>query len=312
MYTQGYLLIATLMENIMSIQTENLPTALGALSKAKRQNFHNDQYAVQKPAAVIVENQHTEVLATPAQDPTENEATLEQNLTPVENSDDGRNSKAYKELKQYHDKIIYEERKKFAKELEDERAKSARQAIKTPKTAEEMKKFKKEHPDTVDYLKSFIIEELQNDNTFSDLKDKMDSVNRIQAELREKEALNKLLAEHPDADEIRRDPKFLVWFNEQPESIRNILEGMDVKAISKQLTLYKFEVLGETPKSAKKVKTQEAVDASLAVSVRGHTEITPQKKIWTMAEINEIARDYKKYDKHRVEIDLARREGRVK
>lgn len=294
----------------MSIQTKDAPTALSNLSKAKGQNFSGDRAVVQKPAAVIVENQHTEELATPEQNP-ESQATSNQNPAPV---DESRDSTAYKELKQYHDKTVHElrvERERLAKELEEER--KAKAIVKAPKTPEEMKAFREQYGEAADYMKTLFIEELQNDPTMTELRSRIEQVSQLQNELKEKEAFNKLLAEHPDAAEIRQDPKFAKWYNEQPEDIKRIIStSLDPRALAKQLTLYKLEVLGETPNSKKKAKAQENVDASLSVEVNSRTEIAPQKKIWTWAEINDIAKNYKLWLKHGPEIEQARREGRVK
>jgi len=289
----------------MSIQTKEMPTALSNLMKAKGQ--HKDIVTVQRPSAVIVENQHTEVTATPEQAPDE-PVTPVQNPEPV---DDGRDSKAYRELKQYHDKSIYEERQK-TKQLEEALSQVTKPVIKPPKTPEEMKAFKEQYGEAVDYMRTIVIEELQNGGLQSDLQARLNEVTKTQAELREKEAFKLLLEEHPDADEIRKDPKFAAWFNEQPDDIKRILAtSVDPRSISKQLSLYKLEVLGVNPKEKKKAKIQEQVDASLGVDISGRTEIQPQKKTWAISEINRIGADYKLWLKHKDEIDLARRENRV-
>lgn len=294
----------------MSVQTKEVPAALGALMKAKGQNVYKDIAVVQQPVAVIVENQHTEVPATPVVEPVTQEvpATPAQNPEPV----DKRNyEEAWKELKQHHDKTTFELREEN-KQLKNSLSQAARPVIKPPKTPEEMKAFKEQYGEAVDYIRTIVLEEISNDTLSNDLRSKIDEVNKAQTELKEKEAFKKLLDDHPDADEIRRDPKFAKWFNEQPDDIKRILAtSTDYRAISKQLSLYKLEVLGINPKEKKKAETQERVEASLGVDINSHTEINPQKKVWTGSEIKEISADYKKWYQHKDEIDQARRENRV-
>ncbi len=291
----------------MSIETKEVPSALSALMKAKGQNVHRDIAVVQRPVATIVENQHTEVPATPVVEPAP-AATPAQNPEPVET---GRDSPAYRELKQHHDKTIYELREEN-KQLKDSLTQVSRPVVKPPKTPEEMKVFNEQYGEAVAYIRTIVLDELSNDTLNSELRSKLDQVTKAQNELKEQEAFKKLLEEHSDADEIRRDPKFAKWFNEQPDDIKRILAtSTDYRAISKQLSLYKLEVLGFNPKEKKKAETQERVDASLGVDINGRTEIQPQKKLWAGSEINRLSSDYKTWNINKDEIDAARRENRV-
>lgn len=292
-----------------SVTTKDMPSALAALAKAKGQNVYKDIAIAQQPAATIVENQHTEVPATPEPEPEVKETTA----TPVQAPEpvDTRNyEQAWKELKQHHDKTTFELREKV-KQLENSLVEVNTPTVKAPKTPEELKAFKETYGEAFDFIRSIVIEELNSNGMHEDLRRKIGEVHKAQAELKEQEAFKKLLEEHPDAEQIKRDPKFATWFNEQPDPIKSILASTDYKAISKQLSLYKLEVLGINPKEKKKAEAQTRVDASLGVDVTSRTEIKPQKKVWTGTEINAISGNYNKWLQYKDEIDAARKENRV-
>ncbi len=293
----------------MSIQTKAVPSALENLLKAKGQNPHKEVAVVQPPAAVIVENQNTDVPATPAPDPEDTPATPVQNLEPAQT---GRDSPAWRELKAYHDRTVYELREELRLLKEAQLQAQKQEHVRPPKTPEEMKAFAEQYPEAVAYMETIVLNKLQNNTLDNELRSKLQEVTQLKTELKEKETFAKLLAEHPDAEEIKHDPKFTAWFYEQPEDIQRILRtSTDYKAISKQLTLYKMEVLGINPKETKKAKSQDSINASLGVDVKGQTQIQPAKKVWTMSEINQISKDYKLWTKYSKEIDAARREGRI-
>ena len=294
---------------MQTIQTKEVPPALSALLRAKGQNSYKDVIVAQPAAAVIVENQHTEVPVTSEAEPEVTpEATPAPNPEPVGTRD---YEAAWKELKQHHDRTAHELREEN-KQLKQSLSQAQKPVIKPPKTPEEMKAFKEQYGEAVDYIRTIVLEELQNDTLSSDLKGKLDEVTKAQAELREKEALKKLLELHPDAETIQRDPRFEKWYYEQPKVIQDILaHSSDYLAIAKQLSLYKLEVLGINPKEKKKAQAKELVDASLGVNINGHTEVKAQKKVWTGSEIKQISGNYNQWVKVREELDAARRENRV-
>lgn len=296
----------------MSVQTKEVPSALQNLLKAKGQRPSG---TVHQPVGVVVENQNVEVPATPAPapEPVVDEtpepaapATPEQNPEP---SDNRNYEQAWKELKQHHDKLAFELRSEN-KQLKDQLNEATAKKILPPKTKEEIEEFKKQHPEAFDIMRSVALETVSEDNVA--LKAKLDEINRLTSELKEKEAFKRLLEIHPDAMEIRKSTEFAKWFNEQPEDIKKILvNSTDITAVAKQLTLYKIEMGIDTSKDKKKAESKKREEASIGVDVKSRTEITPQKKVWAQSEINAIAANYKKWLIHREEIDTAYREGRV-
>ena len=289
----------------MTIATKETPSALQELLRAKGSS--KDIPIVQNPT-VVVENSTIEAPATPAPNPDEPSvpATLEQDQEPVDTRD---YKQSYKELKTHHDKTTHELRLQLQAK-DNQLLEAVKPVVKAPKTAEELKAFKEQYPEAYDVMESIVLNKLQDESL--DIRKQTNEVLQTQAKLREEKAFAELLKEHPDANEIKEDPKFAAWFNEQPDAIKNILAtSLDHRAISKQLTLYKMEVLGYSPKDKKKAEIKEKEDASLAVKVKGQSEISPQKKIWTGTELRQIGANYKEWLKHKDEIDNARRENRV-
>jgi hypothetical protein len=288
------------------MEDKELASGLEALDRVRGRKSAFGDISVVKSAGTIVENNTTPATVN-------EELEDESQATPAKTPEnvDGRGSAAWKELKQYHDRTVYELREKI-KNLENSLAQSSVVKVQAPKTAEEMKAFKEHYGDVVDYMRTLVIEELQNDNLQADLRSKLNDVVQSQRELKEREAFAKLLEEHPDAAQIKEDPKFAAWYNEQPDDIKRIFAtSTDYKAISKQLTLYKLEVLGVNPAEKKKIKQQSNVDASMDVSIKRPETISPAKKVWTLSEIRALSKDYKKWSKYKDEIDIARRENRV-
>ncbi len=189
-------------------------------------------------------------------------------------------------------------------------AKAKTPIVTLPKTKEELEAYRKQYPEAMDVFTSVAMEIASEES--KKLKEDLAEINKFKTELSEKEAFKQLLVLHPDAMEIKNSTKFKEWFDNQPIAIQEVLANSnDLKAVAELLDLYKFKALGINPKAKKASETQAAVDASLGVDIKGKTEITSQKKVWTQTEINNICADYKTYLKYRVEIDDARREGRV-
>lgn len=315
-----------------SVQTEQVPDALGALLEAKGQLKSTG--VVKNPVGEMLESSVKEVPANSDEDPNKDDIEITEEETPAEEEEntseesledehpedtlppepepqDTRDyEKSYKELKQHYDKTVYELRTEL-NQVKDENSNLKQASITPPKTADELEAFREQYGEAFDIIRSVVIQEIQNGGVSQELNQKLTEVTQLEAEVRARESFKELLKEHPDASDIQKDPRFEKWFNEQPDSIKRILNSSDVKAISKQLTLYKMEVLGDTPKSKKQKKQKASVDASKGVSVKGTTEIAPSKKRWTGSEINEISKDYRKWSQQREEIELARRENRV-
>lgn len=289
-----------------SIQTKEASTALAALSKHKNRGNKPVNVAVQ-PVATVVDNRKLEAATSTYQAPVNPPATPE--VKPEPQIDTRDYKEAWIQLKKHYDTTVPVMRQQLeTKDRELAEAKTPKVAL--PKTREEIDAYRKQYPEAMDVFTTIALETASAES--KKLREEIAEVNKFKAELKEKEAFKRLLEIHPDALEIRSSPKFKEWYDVQPAAVQNILaNSTDLNAVSEMLDLYKFKALGLDPKKKKADEAQATVDASLGVDIKGKTEITSHKKIWTGTEINAICADYKTYLKYRVEIDDARREGRV-
>jgi hypothetical protein len=276
------------------------------MSANTNNSFYQSLGQVQQPVGVMVEDSSQTVPATSDIEP-DDTATSVQNPEHVDTRD---YQKAWKELKAHHDKTVYELREQV-NELRTSQAQLTKPQVKAPKTPEEVKAFKEQYGEAYDIIETIVLHKLQDDSLYGEIKSKLGEVTKAQTELREKEAFTKLLELHPDAEQIKTDPRFEEWYNEQPNDIKRIFATGDYRSISKQLDLYKLEVFGVNPKAKKKAETKDRVDNSVGVDVKAQTVVNPQKKTWTGSEIAAITSNHRLWLKNRAEIDLARRENRV-
>ncbi len=288
-----------------SIQTKEASGALAALSKHKSRGNKPQNVAVQ-PVAVMMDTKKIEAATLP-QEPANPPAT------PVAKPEPQTENDVYKDrwiqLKTHYDTQVSDLRKQLdAKDRVIAEATTPKVVL--PKTKEEMEAYRKQYPEAIDIFTTIALETVGTES--KKLQEQLAEVKRFEAELKEKEAFKRLLEIHPDALEIRSSPKFKEWYDLQPTAVQNILaNSTDLKAVSEMLDLYKFKALGLDPKKKKVDEVQSVVDASLGVDIKGKTEITSQKKIWTKTEIDAICAHYPTFLKYRLEIDTARKEGRV-
>lgn len=288
-----------------SVQTKEVPSALAALTKAKGSRGTTMAIA-QQPVATIVEESITEMTATPTPAP-EAIAPATPDVTPPSN--ERYSEKVYHDFRVHYDKTVYEKNTEI-NQLKEALAQATAPVVELPKTKEEIEEFRKTNPDVFDTMKAIAL--MAAEEMGSDVKNQLEAVKKTHAELKEQEAFAELLKAHPDAKKIRESAEFAAWFNEQPEAIKSTLANSgDVKSVIKLLTLYKVETTGVTPKETKAAAQKARIDDSLGVNIKGATEVTAQKKIWSRSEINAICSNYSTWNKYKDEIDLARREGRV-
>jgi hypothetical protein len=105
---------------------------------------------------------------------------------------------------------------------------------------------------------------------------------------------------------IKSDEEFISWLDEQPPSIADgvLKNNTDAKWASRVLDLYKAD------KGIKRTSKQKANSAADYVPTKKKAEPSKGKKEWTSEEIRRMKpHEFEKYEK---EIDLARREGRIR
>jgi len=249
-----------------------------------------------------------------AQDPSEEEATPE-NETSFAESREGSDTdykKRYDDLKRHYDTKL-EEWKQERNELAEARQagrESGLSSTELPKTPEDLEAFRKKYPDVYAIVET--VSSLQAENRLKELKEEVDSLKGQEKKLKVQSAYKELLAKHPDFNDLKTNEKFLMWLDEQPQSISDGIYKNNTDAVwaSRVVDLYKAD-MGVTTKKRKSSKDDDpaaSVSAPKSKDVAGETT-NSNGKIWKASEIGRLKPwEFEKIEK---EIDAARAEGRI-
>jgi len=249
-----------------------------------------------------------------AQDPSEEEATPE-NETSFAESREGSDTdykKRYDDLKRHYDTKL-EEWKQERNELAEARQagrESGLSSTELPKTPEDLEAFRQKYPDVYAIVET--VSSLQAENRLKELKEEVDSLKGQEKKLKVQSAYKELLAKHPDFNDLKTNEKFLMWLDEQPQSISDGIYKNNTDAVwaSRVVDLYKAD-MGVTTKKRKSSKDDDpaaSVSAPKSKDVAGETT-NGNGKIWKASEIGRLKPwEFEKIEK---EIDAARAEGRI-
>lgn len=249
-----------------------------------------------------------------AQDPSqEEEATPQQETSfaePKEGSDTDY-KKRYDDLKRHYDTKL-EEWKQERQELAEARQAgkdSGLSASELPKTPEDLEEFKAKYPDVYAIVET--VSSLQAENKLKELKEEVDSLKGKEKDLKIQSAYKELLAKHPDFNDLKTDEKFLMWLDEQPESISDGIYKNNTDAVwaSRVVDLYKSD-MGLTTKKRKSAKNEDPAAAVTRSTAKDVADEAPaDKKIWKASEIGRLKPW--QFEKLEAEIDAAKVEGRI-
>ena len=209
--------------------------------------------------------------------------------------------KRYDDLKRHYDEKVSE-----FKQREQEFLAQTSQEYQTPKTQEELEKFKQEHPDLYDTVET--VAHLRSTEQVNQLQEQLHAIQQREAQIVRREAEADLLSRHPDFEDIRGSDNFHEWAKTQPEQIQEWVYNNSNNAVlaSKAIDLYKMENGLQSQIKSQPEKKGSAADI---VSTKTTTVDTKQPKIWTEREIAAMSLD--QFDKYEDEIQQAMTEGRV-
>jgi hypothetical protein len=247
-----------------------------------------------------------------AQDPSEEEATPEQESTSFAEPQQGSDTdykKRYDDLKRHYDSKL-EEWKTERQELA-----SARQAGKDsglsqselPKTPEELAAFRDKYPDVYAIVET--VSTLQAENRLKELKDEVQQLKGKEQNLIVQNAYKELISAHPDFSQLKTNEKFLMWLDDQPASIADGIykNNTDARWAIRVVDLYKADTGTKTTKRSKDADPAAAVTRSTAKDIAG--EANSEKKVWKASEIGRLKPW--QFEKLEAEIDAAKKEGRI-
>ena len=180
-------------------------------------------------------------------------------------------------------------------------------SIKLPKSPDELEEFKSKYPDVYAVVQT--VAAMQAQEQSEGLKKELETIKGREKEMKVQSAYKVLLAAHPDFNDIRNDDKFLMWIDDQPDSISEGItkNNTDSRWAIRVLDLYKADTGLKTKSNKSNASAAESVRTPSSREVP--TDKNANKKIWKMEDIAKLKSwEFEKLEK---EIDQARAEGRI-
>jgi hypothetical protein len=211
--------------------------------------------------------------------------------------------KRYDDLKRHYDRKLNE----FKAREQELQTQVVTPEYQTPKTEEELNKFKEQYPDVYEVVET--VAHLQSDAKAKVLEERLSKLQEREMQISRAEAEKRLMERHPDFNEIRDNDDFHNWANNQPESIKSWIysNADDADLASRALDLFKRDMGISLPQEDKSSSTTDS--AADMVSTKTTTVEPKQEKVWSEKEI--AAMSVAEFDKYEEEISNAMQEGRI-
>jgi len=194
------------------------------------------------------------------------ETSPEENTQEVEpeGAEEQSFKKRYGDLRRHMQKTT-EDRDKEITKLKEQLSAATKKEIKLPKTDEEIESWAKEYPDVAKIVETIAMKKAAEQN--KDIEERLNSLSEKERLTSRERAEMQLLQIHPDFEEIRDNPDFHAWAEEQPDYIQSALyeNEDDPRAAARAIDLYKADM-----GVSKKKKTSKK-DAAKAVTTKGST-----------------------------------------
>jgi LPS O-antigen subunit length determinant protein (WzzB/FepE family) len=170
--------------------------------------------------------------------------------------------KRYGDLRRHMQKTT-EDKDKEIKKLQEQLSIATKKEIKLPKTDEEIENWAKEYPDVAKIVETIAMKKAAEQN--KDIEERLNALSEKERLTSRERAEMELLQIHPDFVEIRDNPDFHAWAEEQPDYIQSALyeNEDDPRAAARAIDLYKADM-----GVSKKKKTSKK-DAAKAVTTKG-------------------------------------------
>ena len=172
--------------------------------------------------------------------------------------------KRYGDLRRHLQKTT-DDKDKEIDVLKQQLSTATEKQIKLPKTDEELDAWSAEYPDVARIIETISIKKSKEMN--KNIEDRLENLTKKELKSSRELAERELLTVHPDFEDIRNDPKFHAWAEEQPNYIQTALydNETDAQAASRAIDLYKAD-MGITGKK------KSSKDAAKKVSVKGGSQ----------------------------------------
>ena len=204
--------------------------------------------------------------------------------------------KRYGDLRR-HAQQKEQELKDKIRELEGQISTATKEAIKLPKSDDELAAWTKEYPDVAKVIETIATKKaLELDKG---MEDRLKAIAEKEAEAKRMTAESQLLQLHPDFEDIRNDEEFHGWVERQPSWVQKALyeNETDARSAARAIDLYKVDMKIADTKREKSDKGAASLVTAKNTSNVAKTK-SSQSNQWRESQVAKMkAHEYEKNEK---------------
>ena len=204
--------------------------------------------------------------------------------------------KRYGDLRR-HTQQKEQELKDKIRELEGQISTATKEAIKLPKSDDELAAWTKEYPDVAKVIETIATKKaLELDKG---MEDRLKAIAEKEAEAKRMTAESQLLQLHPDFENIRNDEEFHGWVERQPSWVQKALyeNETDARSAARAIDLYKVDMKIADTKKEKSDKGAASLVTAKNTSNVAKTK-SSQSNQWRESQVAKMkAHEYEKNEK---------------
>ena len=204
--------------------------------------------------------------------------------------------KRYGDLRR-HAQQKEQELKDKIRELEGQISTATKEAIKLPKSDDELAAWTKEYPDVAKVIETIATKKaLELDKG---MEDRLKAIAEKEAEAKRMTAESQLLQLHPDFEDIRNDEEFHSWVERQPSWVQKAFyeNETDARSAARAIDLYKVDMKIADTKKEKSDKGAASLVTAKNTSNVAKTK-SSQSNQWRESQVAKMkAHEYEKNEK---------------
>ena len=204
--------------------------------------------------------------------------------------------KRYGDLRR-HSQQKEQELKDKIRDLEGQISTATKEAIKLPKSDDELAAWTKEYPDVAKVIETIATKKaLELDKS---MEDRLKAIAEKEAEAKRMTAESQLLQLHPDFEDIRNDEDFHGWVERQPSWVQKALyeNETDARSAARAIDLYKVDMKIADTKKEKSDKGAASLVTAKNTSNVAKTK-SSQSNQWRESQVAKMkAHEYERNEK---------------
>ena len=204
--------------------------------------------------------------------------------------------KRYGDLRRHAEQKEQELKDKI-RELEGQISTATKEAIKLPKSDDELAAWTKEYPDVAKVIETIATKKaLELDKG---MEDRLKAIAEKEAEAKRMTAESQLLQLHPDFEDIRNDEEFHGWVERQPSWVQKALyeNETDARSAARAIDLYKVDMKIADTKKEKSDKGAASLVTAKNTSNVAKTK-SSQSNQWRESQVAKMkAHEYERNEK---------------